>query len=235
MRQVIFKRHEISIGEELMSLREAITQEFMAGFSTLKEAALSDQCVNVISVDRQDIKALEEVSKFLTTKNLETGKWEPCLESWRAVGFKFTREDDVKPVYLKMDEEQGKKFPTAYNLMKKYNDICPMMSINIIAPRTILHRHYGPENPDGKYIRIHVPLIVPKGDIFLEVGGEEVTWDDLFGFDNTILHSAHNYSDEYRMILLFDIDRVAIGMSPGLPFDQHLHDTADPFVRGWKW
>jgi Aspartyl/Asparaginyl beta-hydroxylase len=234
MRQAIYKRHEIPIADELMSLKQALTDEFMSGFNSLQEAADSDQCTNVISVDRQDIKSLGEIGRFLTRQNSVTREWEPDLSAWRAVGFKFTRDDDVKPVRLKITEEEAKKFPTAYALMKKYDDAVPMMSYNVLAPRTILHRHMGPENLKGEFVRIHIPLIIPPGDLFLEVFGEEITWDDIFAFDNTLLHSAHNYSEFYRLVLLFDINRKAIGMPAGEPYDKELEKTTKPFVRGWN-
>jgi aspartyl/asparaginyl beta-hydroxylase (cupin superfamily) len=148
------------------------------------------------------------------------------------VGFKFTRHDERKVVNIRISEQDAAQYPTAYRLLMEYDDICPMMSLNVLAPHTILHRHYGPENVDGRYIRIHIPLIIPKGDIFLEVHGQEVTWRDLFGFDNTVVHSAHNYSDHYRLVVLIDLDREAIGMEPGLPYDPEIEKHAPPFVRG---
>jgi hypothetical protein len=231
-RKAIWKRGEIPIGDHLMSLAPAIRDEFMSGYATLKEATA--QCVNVIDPSRHEVDDHGDTD-FLVSRDPVTGQFVPSIESWKAVGFKFTREDDRKIVNIKISEEQAAKFPTAYKLMQQYDDICPMMSLNVMAPHTILHRHFGPENVDGKYIRIHIPLIVPEGDLFLEVNGEEVTWADLFGFDNTIIHSAHNYSDDYRLVVLIDLDRQAIGMEPGLPYDPELEKNANPFVRGYQW
>jgi hypothetical protein len=231
-RQLIWKQHEIPVAEHLMSFAESIRDEFMAGFSSLEEAAKS-KCVNVIDPSRHEVDDHGHTD-FLVSQD-ETKQWAPSIESWKAVGFKFTRHDDRKVVNLRISEEEASKFPSAYKLFQHYDDICPMMSLNVLAPHTILHRHFGPENIEGKFIRIHIPLIIPPGDIFLEVAGEEVTWDSLFGFDNTVTHSAHNYTDFFRLIVLIDLDREAIGLPPGLPYDPQLEKTIPPFVRGFQW
>lgn len=231
-RQLVWKRNEIPVGDHLMSFAEGIRAEFMAGFDTLEEA-MKAHCVNVIDPSRHEVDDHGDTD-FLVAQQ-EDRQWRPSINSWKAVGFKFTRNDDKKVVNLRISDEDAKKFPTAYRLLQEYDDICPMMSLNVLAPHTILQRHYGPENVEGKFIRIHIPLIIPRGDIFLEVAGEEVYWDDLFGFDNTVTHSAHNYSDFYRLVVLIDLDREAIGLPAGLPYDPELEKKVPPFVRGHQW
>ena len=105
-----------------------------------------------------------------------------------------------------------------------------------MAPNTVLHRHTGPENRTGEYIRIHIPLIIPEGDLFFEVNGEEIDWSDIFAFNNQLAHSAHNLSNEHRMIFLIDIRRSRVGLPPGEPFnpDRHLYSMTQPFVRKKK-
>jgi hypothetical protein len=228
-RKLIWTRKEIPIGDHLMSFASGIRDEFMSGFSSLEEATTS-RCVNVIDPSRHEVDDHGHTN-FLVSQD-DTRQWAPNIEAWKAVGFKFTRHDERKTVNIRISEEQAEQYPTAYKLLMEYDKICPMMSLNVLAPHTILHRHYGPENIDGKYIRIHIPLIIPKGDIFLEVYGQEVDWRDLFGFDNTVVHSAHNYSDYYRLVVLIDLDREAIGMKPGLPYDPSIEKTAPLFVRG---
>ena len=95
-------------------------------------------------------------------------------------------------------------------------------------------RHTGPENRNGKYVRIHIPLIIPEGDIFLEVNGEEVDWGDIFAFNNQLAHSSHNYSSEYRLIFLIDLEREFLGMPPGSVYDARLEKYAKPFLRNNK-
>jgi hypothetical protein len=156
------------------------------------------------------------------TKNSQHGN----LDAWQAVPLKHTnRYAGIKTVWPNMEE----KFPTASKLVLEYDDDCPVAFYSIMAPGTELHRHTGPENLDGKNIRVHVPLIIPEGDIFLEVNGEFVTWDDIFCFDNQYVHSAYNYSDEWRLIFLIDFTRESIGIPPGLPYD--VERSGDPSIR----
>jgi hypothetical protein len=61
------------------------------------------------------------------------------------------------------------------------------------------------------------------------VNGEFVTWDDIFCFDNQYVHSAYNYSDEWRLIFLIDFTRESIGIPPGLPYD--VERSGDPSIR----
>jgi hypothetical protein len=229
-RKIYWSREEIEIGNHLMSFAEGIRNDFMKGFNNLTEAAEA-HCVNVIDPSRHEVDS-DGHNDHLVSRDPITKEWKPKINAWQAVGFKFTRYDDRKVVSYKITEEQAKNHPTAYKLLQEYDHICPMMSLNVMHPYTILHRHTGPENREGKFVRIHIPVIVPEGDIFLETYGKEITWDDLFAFDNTLTHSAHNYSNEPRLIVLIDIDREAIGLGPGFPYDEQLDKNAPPFIRG---
>ena len=53
----------------------------------------------------------------------------------------------------------------------------------------------------------HLPLIIPKGDCALNVGGELHRWQKgrIVVFDDTYEHEAWNRSDETRVVLIFDL------------------------------
>jgi hypothetical protein len=156
------------------------------------------------------------------TKNSQYGD----LSAWQAVPLKHTNKyAGIKTIFPNMVE----KFPTASEIVLEYGDDCPVAFYSIMAPNTQLHRHTGPENLDGKNIRVHIPLIIPEGDIFLEVNGEFVTWEDIFCFDNQYVHSAYNYSDEWRLIFLIDFTRESIGIPPGQHYDEIRN--GDPNIR----
>lgn len=230
--QAIYTRNEIPNADYLMSFQEALTEEFLTGAKTLKDAAIN---YGKSSLDRRRGGiALDETAYLITSKMPGTDSYKTNLNGWLSVLFKYNRGEDNSPLNFSMQSTDGRsqRFKTAYNLVKEFGEHCPIAQYSILAPNTVLGRHTGPENRTGKYIRIHIPLIVPIGDVFLEVNGEEVTWHDIFGFNNQFVHSAHNYTDQYRLIFLIDLDREFIGMSPGEPWDERFEDLAtQPFVR----
>jgi aspartyl/asparaginyl beta-hydroxylase (cupin superfamily) len=181
----------------------------------------------------QDFKSIEERVLFDGFKVNGDGKSDKTKNSsygdndaWQAVLLKHTNKyAGIKTITPDMET----KFPTASPLINEYGDDCPVAFYSIMAPQTELHRHTGPENLDGKNIRVHVPLIIPKGEIFLEINGEFITWEDIFCFDNQYVHSAYNYSDEWRLIFLIDFTRESIGIPPGLPYDKER--SGDPYLK----
>ena len=54
--------------------------------------------------------------------------------------------------------------------------------------------------------RCHLGLAIPEGDCGLKVDGVTYRWGEgkAFIFDDTLLHSAWNYTDSDRYILLID-------------------------------
>ena len=74
----------------------------------------------------------------------------------------------------KKDGYNPEAFPTMQKIAAHYGDLCPILEYSILPAQSIIERHIGIENKVGENIRIHIPLIVPEGDLFLEAQGEEV-------------------------------------------------------------
>jgi hypothetical protein len=230
----IWRGNEIPVAEYLMSYQTALREEFLAGTSSVKEAC------EKYATDALDLRlfgvSVEESTRFqgIVSKDTSTGEFEFNLGGWKNVQFKYSRHDDLIDFdFVRSDNDRvAKRYPTAHNLVKEYGDNCSMASYSILAPQTILNRHTGPENRTGEYIRIHIPLIIPEGDLFLEASGEEVTWDNIWGFNNQHAHSAYNNSDDWRVIFMIDLNMAHIGMTPCPPFDPAIDLSTKPFVRG---
>ena len=230
--QAVYKRHEIPIAEYLMSFQTALRDEFMGNFEKVPHV------LNYFAAPPLDRRGagvpLDETGYLIQSKNPSTNEYQQNIKGWMAVLFKYRRgeEDSHMDSEVPAYDRRARKFKTAYNLVKEFGEYCPIAQYSVMAPNTVLHRHTGPENRTGKYIRIHIPLIVPEGDLFLEVNGQEVRWDDIFGFNNQFVHSAHNYTNKYRVIFLIDLDREHIGMEPGAPWDERFNELSKlPFVR----
>lgn len=232
--QALFLRHEIPIADELMSYQEGLVKDFMAGFNTIEQAR-DAHCKPVMEQEYTGVNNDYDYSmnKYLVSRDPVTKKWAPNGKGWMVKEFRF--DDGEGNRRVDATEQDRKTFPTAVSILDKYTDICPIMNYSLIGPYTILQRHTGPENREGKFIRLHIPLIIPKGDIFLEVYGNEIEWNDCFAFNNQLQHSAHNYSNEWRLVFLFDLDREAIGMPPGPKYDPEIEQNTPPFVRGWRY
>lgn len=225
-RKTIWHRDEILIGDYLMSFQDRLRQEFMEGFSTLEQAALE---LGHTTLDRPEHNVGKNTYDNLVQE--KTDRWRPNVEGWKNVPFKYTLKDAKNNIErgAKEGDFLAEKCPTAFNLMQEYGDDCPILNYSILAPRSAILRHTGPENRSGRFIRIHIPLIVPEGEVFLEVDGEEVTWKDLFGFNNQYAHSAYNLTDEWRLIFLIDIDRERAGLPPGEPYNPRY--VPKPFMK----
>lgn len=244
--QPIYRRHEFAeTADYLMSLKDDLIKDFLKG-QTLEEAALA-KCRNVMqkSTDRQTYlsptpddkgeRFPDFVTEILRTPPNENNESFSNPTGWKNVEFKY--HDPFNNLHWDIDPMFAlKHYPTAYRMIRKYWDDCPIASYSVMSPNTVLHRHTGPENRTGEYIRIHIPLIVPDGDLFFEVDGEEIDWSDIFAFDNQLVHSAHNLSNEYRLIFLIDIKRSRIGLPSGQLFnkDRQLYGLSKPFVRNKK-
>lgn len=230
----IWRGNEIPVAEYLMSHQTALREEFLAGTASVKEAC------EKYATDALDLRvfgvSIEESTgyKGIVSKNADSGEFEFNLEGWKSIQFKYARHDNLVDFEINRSDNDrvAKRYPTAWNLVKQYGDCCPCASYSILAPQTVLNRHTGPENRTGEYIRIHIPLIIPDGDLFLEASGEEVTWDNIWGFNNQHAHSAYNNSDDWRVIFMIDLHMAHIGMTPCPPFDPAIDLSSEPFVRG---
>lgn len=241
--QPIYHRHEIPIADYLMSFKDALVSEFLKGKSLPEMINAKGRNVMQKKSDRpayleptpdvDNSRFHDAVTEILRTGVDENNMSIPNPEGWKNIEFKYHSPDESN-IHWDMDEEYAlENYPTAWKLIQEFGDDCPVASYSYMAPNTVLHRHTGPENRKGEFIRIHIPLIIPQGDLFFEVDGEETNWNDIFAFDNQLVHSAHNLSDGHRLIFLIDLKRSRIGLPPGQLFNQNrqLYSLSKPFVR----
>jgi hypothetical protein len=221
--KAFWRRHELPVAEFLMKHQQALLDDFMRGYTTLEEAARA-QCGNTLDRTHLGIP-VSETEQYIQTNN------RPNIDSWKALNFRYERHDERASVRNFMDFKDMGRYPTMRKLLMKYDKICPIANYSVLAPHSVIERHTGPENRDGRYIRIHIPLIIPKGDVFFEAAGEVIDWSDIWAFHNQFAHSAHNYTDEWRLCCLIDLDRAAIGMEQGAPYDPAYEaQNLPPFV-----
>jgi hypothetical protein len=221
--QRIYRRHELPVADYLMEHQQALRDDFMAGFNSLAEVA---ELIEPTISDRGDIH--NTVKDYLVQSTDSV----PDTNRWRTRALKYVHKDGN--IHWKETNAQAiERFPTAMKLIEEYGDDCPIANYSLLAPNSAINRHTGVENRAGQFIRIHIPLIVPKGNIFFEVNGEEVTWDDIFAFNNQYMHSAHNKTNEWRLCFIIDIRRPRAGLPEGVHYNKikHLDEFAKQFAQ----
>lgn len=234
MEQKIWRRRDLAIFEEIMAYQSGLVSDFMKGHTDLKEAIFA-QSENTINPGYYDGDQMNMAEGMLVSRDPNTLKWTTDFTAWQSVGLKnvIKINGEVQTHDVALDAVL-ENYPTAKAILDRYGDDLYGLVYSAIGPHTILQRHVGPENIDGIYLRIHVPLIVPEGEMFLECDNEEITWNDIFGFNNQHLHSAHNYSMEWRLVMIIDLARERCGLPPGNRF-KDTSERENPFIRGWQF
>lgn len=212
-RKSIWLREEISVADELLALAPKLLEEFLAYHTDF---------------------VVGDFAKGMPYRNpiFDTSPYKSRPDAWKIDPLKYTNPKHNLVHDSTLLAEVQQRFPTAVALTKKYGDYCPVSTYSILESNAVIARHTGVENRDGLYVRIHIPLLVPPGDIFFEVEGAEIDWSDLFAFDNQFIHSAYNYTDQRRLVYLIDIHRDVLGLEPGIKTNFERYDTVPPFVRG---
>ncbi len=213
--QGIFRRHELAIADYLMSFKEDLTKEFLAYHTDF--------------IDGNFEKGIPYWNPVVDVDSIKTNK-----ASWKISNVKY----NFAPANAKFEKDHSiitdeikQRFPTAVKLTEEFGDDCPISNYSILEANSVIRRHTGIENRTGEYIRIHIPLIVPPGEIFFEVNGEEIDWSDIFAFDNQQVHSAYNNTPYRRLVYLIDIRRSRVGLPPGQYYNPLKEHYAKPFIR----
>ena len=74
---------------------------------------------------------------------------------------------------------------------------------SLLKPQQEIADHYGMSNHS---LTVHLALEVPQ-NCYLEVAGEKCEWQEgeLLIFNDSYLHSAHNQSEQLRIVLIFSV------------------------------
>lgn len=179
--------------DKFNALRSKLTEEFLLAYPDFKEY----QAENMLPQKK-------EVVQWNSAGNKAAG------DAWRVEGLKYT-DPQGKMVLV---ERNRSRFPTAWALMEEFGDKCPIATYSVIQAHSVIKRHTGIENRESKYVRCHIPLIVPDGDVAFEVEGREIKWDNCFAFDNQCEHSAWNKTSYRRLVFLIDLERSVVGWPP---------------------
>jgi len=208
-------KEELSCADELLSYVPKLLEEFLAYHTDFINGSYSKG----IPV----AKLLPGAKDFVASDIAYPWKTEPMKYTWKSAG--------VNDCYYKTEHAQ-RHFPTAVALTERFELHSGLSCYSILEKNTVITRHTGHENRDNEFVRIHIPLLIPNGDIFFECEGYEIDWTEIWGFDNQLIHSAHNTTDQRRLVYFIDIERAYIGLPPQPAFDPARELTIPPFTRG---
>lgn len=96
--------------------------------------------------------------------------------------------------------------PKTVEILKQVPSVNGAM-FSLLPVGSQLTRHL---DPVACSLRYHLGLVTPNSDsCYINVDGQNYSWRDgqPFMFDETFLHFAKNNSDQYRLILMCDIER----------------------------
>jgi hypothetical protein len=184
---MIWTKDKISIADELMSLAPKLRDEFLdyhKDFDTTFSKGISYAAANPLTILNDQEKA-----------------------SWKVEGLRYICPSQKVEQNLFLDSKISAAFPTATELTKKYINHCGCSGYSILEPGGVIEPHVDIENTLHDTIRIHIPLIIPEGDLMFDAEGEKTKWSDLFAFDNGAMHSAYNRTNKRRLIYIIDITR----------------------------
>lgn len=190
--QSIWYRNEIRIADELMELAPKLRDEFLEyhkDFHTTFKGGTSYAATNPLAI-------LDEKEK----------------NDWKVEGLRYALPEQRIEQNFFLEPRVRSIFPTASSLTQKYIQHCGCSGYSILDPGGVITRHVDIENYLRKTVRIHIPLIIPEGDVYLEVRGVELDWSNLFAFDNGDWHSAYNKTEKRRLVYIIDISRSFLGI-----------------------
>lgn len=96
--------------------------------------------------------------------------------------------------------------PNTVKLLSQFKTVNGAM-LSLLPPGSQLTRHL---DPVACSLRYHLGLVTPNTDsCFINIDGVDYSWRDgeALLFDETYIHYAKNNTDQYRLILMCDIDR----------------------------
>ncbi|KZZ21288.1 aspartyl/asparaginyl beta-hydroxylase, partial [Oleiphilus sp. HI0078] len=186
-------------------------------------------CFLYVSTKRNYRKPIVNIDDFAELQSL-TDKWELVREeaeslreqgyfekttkegsaSYYDVGFRTFYKHGWSKFYVNWygyTHESAKKLcPNTVELLKNIPSVNGAM-FTLLPPGSELTRHCDPIACSYRY---QLGLSTPNSDAcFINIDGKSYSWRDgeAFCFDETYIHYVNNNTEDYRLILMFDVER----------------------------
>jgi len=179
---------------------------------------------------REEAVALYQRGSFDSTNK-------PDSPAYYDVGFRTFYKYGWSKFYLKWygytHKSARELCPNTVEILKRSKCVNGAM-FSILPPGSKLTRHL---DPVACSLRYHLGLATPESsDCFIDIDGQTYSWKngEALLFDETYLHYARNDSDDYRLILMCDVERPMniLGRLANLPFKLLMRFTVVPNIAG---
>ena len=215
----IYRGREVKYYDFLMSQRQGLIDEFLKSYPDFVDSE------SLAPID----KAIPEFSSVITYN--EKGDTSDTFKDFLTPGKASWNTLPTSTLFGQELKDRQSFFPTAFKIKEFFGDNVRALTYSSLEPNSAIFRHVGIENKEATHIRIHIPLLVPDGDIGFEVWGEEVYWDDIFAFNNQKVHSAWNHTNKRRLVFLLDVKRSYMDMPPAPEWYPGCNENAPFFSK----
>lgn len=98
-------------------------------------------------------------------------------------------------------------YPNFYKFVNSLGNTCRSAGYSILEPGADIKAHTDTEMDHEDYVIVHVPLIIPKGDVGFTENGEKGQWieGESFILDVETPHSMWNNTEEPRIVILLEL------------------------------
>ncbi len=157
---------------------------------------LKDNWKTILEELQVVLKNIDNIPKFHEVDKLQSAISAKDKVAWRTFILKG---------FNKWVDHNCAQVPKTTALLKQLPRVSTAM-FSIIDPGKHIPPHYGFFK---SVLRYHLGLIIPKGDVYITVGGQDYHWkqgEDVL-FDDTYRHEVWNKTGERRVVLFLDVLR----------------------------
>lgn len=98
-------------------------------------------------------------------------------------------------------------YPIFNKFVESFGEQCRSAGFSILEPGGEVLTHTDTEEGHERYVIVHVPLLIPEGNVGFTENAETGTWEEgnSFILDVESPHSIWNFTDSPRVVILLEI------------------------------
>lgn len=160
-----------------------------------------------------------DYEKYPWVKQIES-RWKFIRNEYRLVEDQFSNNDlerlnpedkwHIFPIISWPDLQlrpEARMVPTTFQSIRSFVPEYRAATFSRLSPNSYIPPHRG--HPDGDWLRLHLGLHIPQGDVGIKVDGETLRWEEgkALILDDQLEHEAWNKTNYDRIVLIVDFKR----------------------------